>query len=152
MNNDLKQKLDTTLKHYSIDVKYWNPQISETFLMLGKRLFLQKHLTDMTEEQHERMREIDQRVLELASVDYELQEDEDDSDVRTLGFVADIINGIEIPPKKEPIRLGDEQSDDSLESDMESFSDIQSRLGRTVYRKQLPDKTREQLKNLFKDS
>ena len=95
------------------------------------------------------MREIDQRVLELASVDYELQEDEDDSDVRTLGFVADIINGIEIPPKKEPIRLADEQVDEPFESDMESFSDIQSRLGRTVYQKQLSDKAQVQLKKLF---
>ncbi len=149
MSDNLKRKLDTTLKHYSIEVKYWMPQIGDTFLMLGQRLFLQKHLTDMTEEQHERMREIDRRVLELAAVDYELKEDEDDSDVRTLGFVADIINGIEIPPKKEPIRLGDEQLDEPFESDMESFSDIQSRLGRTVYQKQLSDKAQAELKKLF---
>ena len=149
MSDNLKRKLDTTLKHYSIEVKYWMPKIGDTFLMLGQRLFLQKHLTDMTEEQHERMREIDRRVLELAAVDYELKEDEDDSDVRTLGFVADIINGIEIPPKKEPIRLGDEQLDEPFESDMESFSDIQSRLGRTVYQKQLSDKAQAELKKLF---
>jgi hypothetical protein len=98
MDATLTKDLADSLNSYSIDIKYWDSQIGDTHVALGNRLFLQAHLADLTDEQHKRMAEIDQRVLALAAVDYDLAEDESDDDVRTLGFIADIINGIPIPP------------------------------------------------------
>jgi len=95
MSNNLQTDIEKCLGHYSIDIKHWDSQAGDTHFMLGNRLFLQAHLADLTEEQ-QRMNEIDQRVLALAAVNYAVGEDESDDDIRTLGFVADVIKGIPI--------------------------------------------------------
>ena len=97
MSDNLQIDIEKCLNHYSIDVEYWDYQAGDTNLMLGNRLFLQEHLNDLSQAQLALLQEIDQRVLALASVDYEIKEDEDDTDVVTLGWVADIVQGREIP-------------------------------------------------------
>ena len=97
MDSNLQADIEKCLKHYSIDVQYWDSQAGDTNLMLGNRLFLQAHLNDLTHEQQQQLQEIDKQVLALAAVDYQLKEDEDAIDVITLGWVADIIQGREIP-------------------------------------------------------
>ena len=59
-------------------------------------MFLQKHFNDLTESQKKQLNEIDQRILELISTSYDEVGEED---VSSLKLLADLINGIERPPK-----------------------------------------------------
>jgi hypothetical protein len=97
MSSNLKKEFEDSLKAYSIYVEYWDSHAGDTNILFGHRHFLQQHLAELTDEQKAVLHEIDQRVLALTSVDYD-NEAGDDDDVRTLGFVADIIKGIPIPP------------------------------------------------------
>jgi hypothetical protein len=57
--------------------------------MLGHREWLQDHLGDLSDSQTEQLAAADQRVLDLLKTQASAATD----DVRTLHFIADIING-----------------------------------------------------------
>lgn len=90
MSKASNQELEDSLKSYSIDVKYWEPNASDTFILLGHREFLQKQLSTLSSDQARQLAQIDQQVLALCAATYD---DEGCDDIRTLRFVADLING-----------------------------------------------------------
>jgi exopolysaccharide biosynthesis predicted pyruvyltransferase EpsI len=89
MNADIAQSLNA----YSIYVNYWHPNSGDTFILLGERDFLQKNIGKLSVEQTKQLSKIDTKVLALASIPYDV---EDDNDFRTLQLCVDVINGIEI--------------------------------------------------------
>jgi len=97
MSNNLAQELESSLKSYSIYLEYWDIQSGDTFLMRGEREFLQEHLSDLSEAQQQRMNELDQKVLALLAVDYQLSEEDDDDDLTTLQMIGDRIQGRFVP-------------------------------------------------------
>jgi|GEM_PF-1145802 len=89
----LIEELEESLKSYSIDIHYWEPYCGDTHILLGNRAFLQKHLDRLSADQRKQLSETDNKVLGLASIQNDV---EDDDDVRILQLCVDVINGIEI--------------------------------------------------------
>jgi len=96
MSDDLKEELETALKHYAIHLKPWVCDFGILFLAWQTRTFLQEHINDLTESQKEQLNEIDQGILELISASYDEVGEEDASSLKLL---ADVINNIKRPPK-----------------------------------------------------
>ena len=91
MSTTLSQELQSSLDNYSVNVEYWEPDAGDTFALPGQREFLQRHLGALSDSQRAKLADIDKGVLDLCEARYGGKEDGDD--VRTLRFVADIING-----------------------------------------------------------
>lgn len=94
MDNNLQTSIEKQLNYYSIDIEYWTPDSTDTFMTFGYRVFLQENIADLTEAQLAKLHETDQRVLALAAVEYE---NITSDDVEFLGLIADVINGVEMP-------------------------------------------------------
>jgi hypothetical protein len=99
MSDDLMRQLETTLYHYAIDLEYWTPYFDSIFDAWRNRLFLQEHLSNLTETQKKQLHEIDGRILELISAGYNEVPEEDASSLKLL---SDVIQGIERPPEYYP--------------------------------------------------
>ncbi|MCF7988723.1 MAG: hypothetical protein K9L60_14325 [Methylovulum sp.] len=92
MNTTLAKDLAESLKSYSIDVKHWMPGTGDSFIFLGNREFLQKHLADLTTEQLSELADADRRVIGYAEKTYD--DDENDEDVKVLRMCSALIGDV----------------------------------------------------------
>ncbi len=97
MNTKLEQELNRNLEGYSTHVDTWHPEDIDTFLMLGAREWLQENLTLLSSAQRQALSISDNKVSALLKADY--REDYADQ-VTVLGWVADVINGKNMPPSR----------------------------------------------------
>lgn len=65
MNTTLAQTIEKNLNEYSIYLEYWDENQGDSFLMFGARDILQKHIQNLTDEQLEKLDELDDKAIEL---------------------------------------------------------------------------------------